>query len=137
MTILIWQILVAVVTVVVVFLGCQSWGRGQPRGRERRVVPVRVTQRPRAPYAGRVNPRRQDYWYVAGTRTVVLSTLPLPIRGTIEPAELTPPPLPPAELRFAPPDAALMQRVLDGLRALPVNPTGFQNTGTEKTRPES
>jgi hypothetical protein len=60
------------------------------------------------------------------TRTVALSTLPMPIKGTIEQAkhrraDVAPSPFP-SDIRFAPPDVALMRRVLEGLRALPDGP---------------
>jgi hypothetical protein len=121
MTILVCQILVAAATVLVVFLHWQSCSR-RHRRQERRVVSVRVETRPPVPYVSRVGGQRHNGWHFVGTRTVVLATLPIPIRGTIKPAEqarLAPKPLLSVDLRFPPPDAVLMQRVLDGLRALP------------------
>jgi hypothetical protein len=129
MKFLIWQILIAVTTMLLVSLQCQSCYR-RHRGQERRVVPVRVEQRPAPPYVSRGRGRQGRRWRVVGTRTIALATLPMPIRGTIEvpeqirqiSAEASAGSLLPAELRFPPPDAALMRRVLEGLRALPDNP---------------
>jgi hypothetical protein len=107
MNILVWQIVVAVATMLMLFVRWQLCCRHH-RAPARRVVPVRRDQRPPVPYV---------YRQMAATRTVALTTLPMPIRGTIEAAE--PVPLRPNDVRFAPPDVALMRRVLDGLRALP------------------
>lgn len=123
MSILIWQIAIAVATMVMLFLNWQSCRRHY-RGRERLVVPVRRDQHTPVPYVSRVGAHSRKR--VVATRTVALSTLPMPIRGTIEPAERKPadvaPSLLPDDLRFAPPDAALMRRVIAGLKALPDGP---------------
>jgi hypothetical protein len=120
MNILIWQIVVAVATMLMLFLRWQSCCRHH-RGPERRVVPVRREQRLPVPYVSRIDVQRHRAQIVSA-RTVALSTLPMPIRGTVEAAE----PVGPGDLRFAPPDVALMRRVVEGLRALPDSP---RNTG--------
>ncbi|HEX6352640.1 hypothetical protein [Actinophytocola sp.] len=120
MNLLIWQVLVVVATTLVLFLRWQLCCRHH-RGPERRVVAVRrEQQRPPMPEITRVGVR------FMATRTVALSTLPMPIKGTIEPAryvgtDVAPSPYP-SDIRFAPPDIALMRRVLEGLRALPDSP---------------
>jgi hypothetical protein len=116
MNILVWQIVVAVATMLMLFLRWQLCCRHH-RESARRVVPVRREQRPPVAYVG---VRLHNYGQLAATRTVALTTLPMPIRGTVEAAE--PAPLRPSDIRFAPPDVALMRRVLDGLRALPESP---------------
>jgi hypothetical protein len=124
MSILIWQIAIAVATMVMLFLNWQSCRRHY-EGRERRVVPVRRDRYTPVQYVSRVGEHSRRR--VVATRTVALSTLPMPIRGTIEPAEREPADVAPSlllpdDLRFAPPDAALMRRVIAGLKALPDGP---------------
>jgi hypothetical protein len=125
MNVLIWQIVVAVATMLMLILRWQLRCRHH-REPERYVVPVRRGQRPPVPYADRVG-AYPYYRQVMATRTVALTTLPIPIRGTIEPAryvraETVPSPPQLSDLSFAPPDVALMRRVVEGLRALPANP---------------
>lgn len=126
MNALVWQIVVAVATILVVFLRWQFCCRHH-RGAQRRVL-VRE-QRPPLPYTNRVGVRRHYRGQVMATRTVALSTLPIPIKGTIEPVSPgrharveTASPLRASDIRFAPPDIALMRRVVEGLRALPSSP---------------
>jgi hypothetical protein len=128
MNVLVWQIVIAVATVLMVYLRWQLCCRHH-RGSGRRVVPVRREQRPPS-YVSRVGVQWYNRGQVVATRTVVLSTLPMPIKGTIEPAaptlfiraDVAPNPLPPNDIPFAPPDIALMRRVVEGLRALPESP---------------
>lgn len=128
MNVLFWQIVVAVATILMVFLRWQSCCRHR-RGAQRRVL-VREQRLP-VPYTGRVEVRQHHPRRIMVTRTVALSTLPIPIKGTIELATIEPAkpgrhalietasPLRAGDIRFAPPDIALMRRVIEGLRALP------------------
>jgi hypothetical protein len=125
MNLLVWQILVAAATVLMLFLRWQLCCRHH-REAERRVVPVRREQRPPVPYVSRVHLHNRGR--IVATRTIALSTLPMPIKGTIEEpvrrvrVEVAPSQPRPSDIRFAPPDVALMRRVIDGLRALPESP---------------
>jgi hypothetical protein len=127
MNVLILQIVLAVATMLMLFMQWQLCCRHH-RGPERRVVPVRREQRPPVPYVSRV--RLPHRGRIVATRTVALSTLPMPIKGTVEPAEpvqlvradVAASPLLPSDIRFATPDVALMRRVVEGLRALPASP---------------
>lgn len=129
MNVLVWQIVVAVATMVMVFLRWR-WCCRHHREPGRRVVRVRRDQRPPVPYVSRVGVPLQNRGQVMAARTVALTTLPMPIRGTIEPAELdlrvgadvAPSLARPTEIRFATPDVALMRRIVEGLRALPEHP---------------
>jgi hypothetical protein len=123
MTVLIWYVVAAVVTVLLLFLRWQTCCRHHPRPKHS-LVPVRPERLPQAPYS--VHYRRQ----LEATRTIALATLPMPIRGEIEVArsgrhrliETAPTPRLLNDLSFATPDIALMRRVLEGLRALPDRP---------------
>lgn len=125
MNYLILQVVLAVGTLLLFFLRCQSCAR-QPR-HARPVVQVRAVRRPPVPPVGRRGVQQHHLLRLSSTRTVALSTLPMPINGTLEvarpvrqaPAEVAPAP---TDLSFAPPDVALMERVLKGLRALPDTP---------------
>ena len=124
MNLLVWQIVVAAATVLMLFLRWQLCCRHH-RGVERRVVPVRREQRPPVQQVSRVHLHNRRP--ILATRTVALTTLPMPIKGTIEEpvrrvrTEVASQPRP-SDIRFATPDAALMRRVIDGLRALPESP---------------
>lgn len=139
MNYLIVQVVLAVGMLLLFLLRCQSCAR-QPR-HARRVVPVRAERHPPVPPVSRLGVRQHHLLRLSGTRTIALSTLPIPINGTLEvaaPVRQPPPDVAPtptdlgfaspevapaaADLSFAPPDVALMERVLKGLRALPDAP---------------
>lgn len=117
MTILACQLVLAAGTLLPLLARWQSYWRHKRR------LPVR------RPPVVRANGEQRDLPHALRERPVALSTLPMPIKGTIEvpvevpdqrvPSETAQPPARPAQLRFETPDVELMQRVLDGLRALP------------------
>jgi hypothetical protein len=129
MNVLIWQLLVAVATVLLLVLRWQWCCKHHPQPKHC-LIPVRREQRPPVPYTSRVGVQRHYRSQVVATRTIALSTLPMPIKGEIEAAkparlvraEAAPRPLLLNDLSFAPPDVALMRRVVEGLRALPDRP---------------
>lgn len=125
MIFLIWYAVVAVATVLLLFLRWQTCCRHHP-GPSHNLVPVRREQRPPVPLAVHRYYRTQ----IGATRTIALVTMPMPIRGEIEAArsgrhrrvEAAPGQLLVHDLRFEAPDIALMRRVIEGLRALPDRP---------------
>lgn len=131
MNVLIWQLVVAVATVLLLLLRWHWCCKHHPEPKHC-LIPVRREQRPPVPYTSHMSVHRQYRRHVVATRTVALSTLPMPIKGEIEAprsgrhrlAELAPSPLVLNDLSFAPPDVALMRRVVEGLRALPDRPQG-------------
>ena len=129
MIFLIWYVVVAVATVLLLFLRWQTCCRHHP-GPKHCLVPARREQRPPIPYTSRVGVHRHYRRQIEATRTIALATLPMPIRGEIEAAqsgrhrliETAPSPLLHNDLSFSTPDIALMRRVIEGLRALPDRP---------------
>lgn len=141
--VVLWQLVLALVTCLAVTTCCVVW---QPHtARKRRAEDTSALQGSTSGVITPIERERADRRF-ANALTNALPTLPIlsVANGRRRPhpdkaylaksasrwAEPTSPPLPLNELRVQPPDMALMQRVLDGLRRLPGQAPERGNTGS-------